>query len=421
MFRLSRLGRAICGVCLFALLVSAAWGQTPAVYSGVSQDGSPIPDVNKLNPANPNDGSCWLASASNILAAAGYGGPSGNTQPAQMRAQTIYNQLTTAYTLPGGIIPGGAPDKAMSYWLAWYGKNPNSPEYQPSLAYTDITAKYGTLGQSDYITLKDALYGGQYVGVQFAGPVSGHAVTFVGWDNNQGTSTWTDSDVTSGMGGYDTYANSFSPAWNLNQIGSGQVYLTNANGYVTFCPGLNKDPLMMANYDVAWAPSPNGPMTREAGQKAGIFLPATWDLLSPWSDPAAPTVTFDRFVIDNERDLWKQKHIELLVDYYGDDANYLNEDIRLRYLNAVGMEVVVSPTSRELSEGNGQVLFTWELPIQPEWEEILFPTASRLDYYGLEGRVASWDAAVICVPEPSTLVLLIVMGLGLLGYARRRR
>ena len=411
MFQFSRWSHILCGLCACALLVSTAWAQ-PATYTKMSQDGTPIPDVNKVVPPIPGDSSCWLASASNILAAAGYG-MGGNTNPAQLRAQGIYNQLTAAY----GVMSGGAPDQAISYWLAWHGKNPNSPDYQPTLAYTDVTARYTTLTQADYNFLKNELYRCQYVGVQFDSPP--HAVTFVGWDDNLGRSTWTDSDRTIGMNGYDSYTNSFVPNWNLNDIATGLTYLSTANGYVTFCPGLNKDPALVANYDVAWAPSPTGPKAREAGVKVGVFDPVPgWQLQAPWVDPANPNVILDRFLIDNEFDPERQKHIQLLVDYHDRDANYLNEDVRLRYFDEFGMEVIALPT-KELSVDNGQVLFSWELDIQPAWEEILFP--SYVNYGLLEGTVASWDVAVICVPEPGTLAMLVVVGLGLLFYARRRR
>jgi len=400
--------RAIAVVAVPLLLVSIAWGQQlPQQYIKYSQDGTPIPDVNKSPfPPLPTDGSCWLASAANILAAAGYG--SGGA--AQQRAQNIYTQLTTAY----GTTSGGAPDQAISYWLAWHGKNPASPDYNPSLNYTDVTAEYRTLTQTDYTFLQNELYRCQYVGVQFDNPA--HAVTFVGWDDTLGHSIWHDSDVNNTSNGDDAYVNSFTTtSWDLVDIPTGQTYLNRANGYVTLCPGLDKNPTFVGNYDLAWAPSLGGPAAREAGAKAPVYGAAPgWQ--DSWTDPNDPTLTFDPFRINNESLPDMQKQVQLLVDFYGRSESYLNEDIRLRYLNALGQEVVALPTSSVLSADNGQVLFTWTLDTQPEWEEILFP--SFLEYGFLEGEVASWNVATLCVPEPATISLLLFL-CGLMLLRRR--
>ncbi|MCC6682168.1 MAG: PEP-CTERM sorting domain-containing protein [Phycisphaeraceae bacterium] len=370
-----------------ASICSSAWGQLPAQFVKMSQDGTPIPDVNKSPlPPLPGDSSCWLASASNILAAAGYG----TGGPAQQRAQVIYSQLTAAY----GIASGGAPDQAISYWLAWYGKNPNSLEYNPALNYTDVTAEYRTLTPADYAFLQNELFRCQYVGVQFDNPA--HAVTFVGWDNTFNRSIWHDSDRNVGLNGVDAYNNSYTTQWDLVDPLTQTTYLSRANGYLTFCPGLDKHPSFVASYDLAWAPSPLGPMARVAGLYAGQYQSLGW--LGQWIDPNDPNTTLERFHLGNQAQPNHEKHIQLLVDYYGRDTNYLNEDIRLRYFDGSGIEVIAAPTSAQLSADAGQVLFTWDLDYQPGWEEILFP--SYMDYGLLEGTVASWDIATICSLHP---------------------
>lgn len=384
------------------LLASEAWGQLPAQFIKTSQDGTPIPDVDKNPfPPAPGDNSCWLASAANILGAAGYGtGPA-----AQQRAQGIYNQLTAAY----GVASGGAPDQAISYWMAWHGKNPNSPDYSPTLTYTDVTAEYRTLTQVDYAFLQSELYRCQYVGVQFDSPA--HAVTLVGWNSNTGQSIWTDSDRDVGIGGNDSYNNSFTTQWDLVDPATLTTYLSRANGYVTFCPGLGKDPNFVANYDLAWAPSPTGPKAREAGIKAGQTYPPAPGWQQTWTDPTDPNITFAPFRVNNELVPEMEKHIQLLVDFHGRDANYINEDIRLRYLDQFGQEVIALPTSKTLSPDNGQVLFLWELASQPGWEEIFFPT--YLEYGLLEGSVASWNVATLCVPEPASFSIFALVGLAM--------
>ncbi|MGD9127970.1 MAG: dockerin type I domain-containing protein [Planctomycetia bacterium] len=379
------IGILLCGP--FVVPVSA---QLP-VYSGVSVDGFPIPDVNKPYPSNPNDGSCWLASASNLLGAAGYG----MGGDAQSRADSIYQQLIMDW----GISSGGAPDQAICYWLAKYGQNPDAPEYQPLNDFTDVTAKFSTLAFSDYNFLQRELERGLYVGVQFANPA--HAVTFVGWDDRTTPtrSYWTDSDQ---FTGYSPHDNSFittpSPQWDILWTGATPptTYLQQANGYVTLGLGLDKPEDAKMEYDVAWFPSPIGPTFREAGVKAPIYddpvsgLGLGWQ--SAWTDPLGGGL-YQPFRIDNEEKPDYDKTVSLLVDYFDHDPNYIYQDIRLRYNDKDGIEVVAVPTSAILSIDNGQVLFTWELDYQPAWEELLFPS---YDYQHLEGIVASWDVATIC-------------------------
>jgi hypothetical protein len=79
----------------------------------------PPADVDKDGVANPpivNDNSCWMATAANMLAGAGYG--NGNTL--QARANDIYDDLVTWKTdadNPTGLADGGWTDTALSWWL----------------------------------------------------------------------------------------------------------------------------------------------------------------------------------------------------------------------------------------------------------------------------------------------------------------
>ncbi len=411
-----RFPRSLACVMVLVLTGVAAAQSLPARFVKVSQDGTPIPDVNKPNPADPNDGTCWLAGAANVLAAAGYGsGPD-----AQQRALNIYNQMRIDWGLGGG-----APDHAISHWLAHYGRNPDHPEFNLNVDYTDITAAYRTLGQADYDFLRQELYDCQYVTVQFDSPA--HCMTMVGWDHTvtPNLSIWHDSDVNTVPPGDDHYQNAFSPSpqWNLLQPGTQNAYVSSANGYSVFCSGLDKPEDAMLNYDVAWAPGPNGPAARYAGAQNGLFLTPDADPTLGWGqtpyqhvDPVTgQTTNYETFRIDNEFDPLRQKEVSLLIDFYDRNSNYINEDIKLRYLDEFGMEVVASPDAAVLSADDGQLLLTWSLDIQPAWEEILFP--NLLDYQMLEGRVCNWDVATICVPEPGTIGLLLLAAAAL----RRRK
>ena len=53
-----------------------------------------------------------------------------------------------------------------------------------------------------------------------------------------------------GPNGADAYLNSLTSTWDLVDPVTSTTYLSNANGYVTLCPGLDKDPDYVANYDV---------------------------------------------------------------------------------------------------------------------------------------------------------------------------
>jgi len=72
----------------------------------------PTPDVDKGPPAPPPpaiDNSCWMATASSILAGAGYG----NGVNVQQRADNIYADMVANY----GKTNRGWPDAALQWWL----------------------------------------------------------------------------------------------------------------------------------------------------------------------------------------------------------------------------------------------------------------------------------------------------------------
>jgi hypothetical protein len=383
----------------------------------------PVPDVNK--PDRDGDGlwpdaidmSCWQAAAANLLGAAGYGTNLANNTP-QGRANAIYAQMNADL----GIQNLGCADLAINYWLYTYGKNPNSPDFQPTNPYTDLTLKvnYAGLGIADYNFLMNELDRCQYVAVSFDYPP--HCMTLVGGNapvppaanpNWTAQSVWHDSDWNNVHPGDDVRTSVFGNTWDL--IDNGVTYESNAQKYITFCKGLNKNETAMRNYDVAYFnqdPDQDGNWTpgfREAGAKAPVYADPAWS-----TNPNEHVVQ-----IGNERINGMSKEIYLLVDYYDRvQDRAAMESLTLKAIDAAGTEVELSPTNVTPSDDDGQLLFYWKLDFQPDWEQIVFPDAK---YETLAGNVKDWDVATNCVPEPGVLVLLGVAVLTVIPRLRRRK
>ena len=395
-----------------------------------SQDGTLVPDVDKPDRdgdmlwPDPVDMSCWQAAASNVLGAAGYGIGAGAAATAQQRADHIYGQLNNDL----GFVNRGACERAVNYWLYTYGKNPNSQEYMPNNSYTDVTVvqKLSTgltlldVGgvRSDYNHLLDELARCQYVAVGFDDPA--HCMTLVGgnyWPNNGeppvDKSIWHDSDrdtpdtVThpSPTGPIvsiddDVYTNApiMGNAWSLIDYPTSQ-----ANRYMTLCPGLNKPEDAVRNYDVAY-------YLQDTDQD-GVWDPKF--RVAGEADYGDPMWTADGLEVEiqNEQIDEMHKEVYLLVDYKdrvaGRFENILLRDDRGNTWN---------PTSIA-SLDDGQLLFTWELDYQPQFEAIIFPNNA---YNLLDSYVKDWDVATICVPEPATMTLLALGGLAVLRKRRKR-
>lgn len=366
-----------------------------------------VPDVDK-NPGTPSpDNSCWQAAAANLLAGGGYG----TGADAQARADSIYSTLT----LDLGTANLGDTARGINYWLHMYGKNPDSPEYLPAATYTDVTAVSRMLDANDYDFLLDELDRCQYVAVSFDQPP--HVMTLVGGMKHSpfggSVSIWHDSDKDvgnpSGTPDDDAYDNDFitNGVWNLRQQFGGPLYMQNANGYTTLCPGLNKPEDAVRNYDVAWfkqGPTLSIPDFRVAGEKADGDQD---DFDAPYWLQGETVVHIDNeFVPEMHKEIW------LLVDYIDRD---LNRDAPITLIASDGTSY--DPTSIEANGDGGQLLFYWNLPDQPEWEEIIFPST---DYFNLTGDVKDWNLATICTPEPATLTLLCLGGLAILKRRRRR-
>jgi hypothetical protein len=201
----------------------------------------PPPDADKAVLANNN--SCWLATASNMLAGAGYG----NGATVQDRAADIYADMIAHY----GTANGGWTDVALSWWLSsannTWGANP----------YTSVTV-YGHKTRTPYARndlpqfMGNELRRCQMLGVSISWPPAsgGHAITC--WGDNFSSSEsiasnptqvrMTDSDTD---GGGDVQAYTYDDFTNPNpggaNDGNGWYFDYNATHpyikhIVTLCP-----------------------------------------------------------------------------------------------------------------------------------------------------------------------------------------
>lgn len=192
-------------ICLAAIMIFAAAGQLRADW----QKMNPAPDVDKEFisgnpgvrpgvPAHVNDNSCWMATAANMLAGAGYG----NGVTVQERADDIYLdmlnwQRSIDPTNIHGVRDGGWVDNALNWWLnspnnTWGGFNP----------YTVVTV-YGDVYCNPWADTDGPRFIGnqlrdcQSVGLGLRWPrsfifgscVGGHAITAWGDDGNAGVLT----------------------------------------------------------------------------------------------------------------------------------------------------------------------------------------------------------------------------------------
>jgi hypothetical protein len=186
----------------------------------------PPPDVDKgpptptlpCNPGEPIvDNSCYLATASNLLAGAGYG--TGNN--VQSRAEEIYNEMVAQF----GKECGGWTDLALSWWLNSANNTWSNNPYTVVTVYGNKSPKYPWSNSNGAQFIGNELRRCQFVGLSLSWPTAGtsigsggHAITCWGDHSGKNTLTYnpsrvrvTDSD--SDNGGdvqsytYDSYTN----------------------------------------------------------------------------------------------------------------------------------------------------------------------------------------------------------------------
>ena len=215
----------------------------------------PPADVDKDGVTSP-DNSCWMAAASNMLAAADYG----NGATPQARAEDIYADLVawqTSGSNPTGKVSGGWTDSALSWWLG----SANNTSAGTNL-YTVVTV-YGNKSKVPWANANGARFLGnelrccQFTGLSISwprttaggSPSGGHAIAC--WGDSGGSANLTgnpsqvivtDSDRDSGGDvqtyTYDSYTN---PNPSGHDEGNGW-YVNYSNNHpfikhiVTLCP-----------------------------------------------------------------------------------------------------------------------------------------------------------------------------------------
>jgi len=144
---------------------------------------NPAPDVDKGPPAPAPpavDNSCWMATASNMLAGAGYG----NGTTVQQRAADIYADMVANYTK----IYTGWPDAALQWWL---GSTNNTWTTNPYTVVTVLGHKAMDPWNDSNIpkTIGNELRRCYFVGLCFSWPIAG---TIVG-SGGHATTAWGDN------------------------------------------------------------------------------------------------------------------------------------------------------------------------------------------------------------------------------------
>ena len=362
----------------------------------------------------PGDNSCWLATSANMLGAAGWG-PGTNT--AEQNAQAIYtNHLVPHF----GKQFTGQVGLAVNWWLYNYGYNPGAGQwYEPMENYNDVTI--GSINSPQvYDQLLQQLTDCQYIGLDLVTNAGDHAVTLVGGDPSQtpnGQVIIHDSDRNNTANPQDTYFNIHnpgSPFWQLQNYSPGT---TNPNatviGYTMICPGVQKPDSVMQNYDAAWH--------RDQSSETGA-LSKVWTVWDPngYGSPAWDEQDKTILHVPNEPIPELHKEFYLLIDYdtslFDPEAPGSAPDIDLQFFDPELDDMVLADDPEVLiSDGGGQVRYYWSLPIQPPFEEILFPNT---DYYNLTNEVKDFNIAFDCVPVLATVILMAIACAGLL---KRRR
>ena len=173
-------------------------------------------DINWFNPKSDRDNSCWIASAANMLASAGYF----NGDAQAIYWDIVYNMTTPWHTTLFGWQDGGWQHEALSWYLTYYW----DPTLKSTISYYGVYyGRDGTNAQAwptnAFDFAADSLASDDEVGIVIHSFSIYHAITFQGYDFDTMSMQITDSDQDASSNGLDTY--------NFNLTGTTGWYMTN--------------------------------------------------------------------------------------------------------------------------------------------------------------------------------------------------
>ncbi|MCY2931977.1 MAG: PEP-CTERM sorting domain-containing protein [Planctomycetota bacterium] len=388
---------------------------------GSSRDGTGIPDVDKPDRdgngswPDANDNSCWAVAAANCLGAAGWGVGAGLNATAQQRADRIYGQLCgkNAWQACGNA------GQAMQNWIAQYGQNPASGDYDAKNIYTNVNIVPKTLGQPDYNKLLSdlAIFSPKYSTVLFhvGNTEFAHFLTLVGGDHdnanppaNNKLGVWHDSDKDAGGLNDNAYTNNFGNnggKWDLPGYLANPLLAADEYDQVTKWQLVAKVvPGSVFYHGRYWDPATGLPGYCTSGSMAGVYGDPTFE--------SAQVLHVGGLADPN-----KPETIQLTIDYAGSANMTLEQQIYL----LDDQNNHIAPTLIDTDPDYGQVLFQWDLAATPPEFRVVFPS-DKYDYLTMDpanGKdVIGWR---LVVPEPLTLSLLALGGLVPILSGRRRR
>jgi len=169
------------GLLLCVLAVLSAGVQSSADWMKMD----PPPDVDKAAHGHTGTSTCWLATAANMLAGAGYGDGSN----VQERADKIYDQLVANFGTGGGWT-----DTALSWWLS-SAHNPGGNPYSIVSVFGNKIPKYPWSDSNGANYIANELRRCELLGLSISWPTSGssvgtggHAITC--WGDNGDKNPW---------------------------------------------------------------------------------------------------------------------------------------------------------------------------------------------------------------------------------------